>query len=154
MYCRSDNKHHLTQYRDNSTSVTASYIRGYPSYSHTTRPRVAKSSAGHAPVKCIGCISPRSRSSRPPFSCTDTLVPLTVHTLLRAFVCWTLPLFWDQLPLGYDFFSPLLSLFLSRHLFLHASPHRPLPSLGRTPGRVVLRVLSLSSISLLRADDR
>lgn len=82
-----------------------------------------------------------------------TLVPLTVHTLLRAFVCSTLPLFWDQLPLGYDVFSlsPALSLPLSLLPSLPLLLHRPLPSLSRTLGRVVLRVPSLSSISLLRA---
>lgn len=80
-------------------------------------------------------------------------MPLTVHTLLRAFVCSTLPLFWDQLPLGYDVFSlsPALSLPLSLLTSLPLLLHRPLPSLSRTLGRVVLRVPSLSSISLLRA---
>jgi len=63
------------------------------------------------------------------------LVPLTVRTLLRAFVCSTLPLFWDRLPLGYDFFS--LSPSFSLAFLLSLSPplppllHRLLPSLSR-----------------------
>lgn len=109
------------QYRDNSTSVTASCIRGYPSYSRTTRPRGAKSSAGHAPVKCIGCISPRPRSSRSP-SRTNTRASHRAHASSCICMFNSSPLLGPSCPSGTTsslFLS--LSLFLSRHLFLRFS---------------------------------
>lgn len=109
------------QYRDNSTSVTASCIRGYPSYSRTTRPRGAKSSAGHAPVKCIGCISPRPRSSRSPPR-TNTRASHRAHASSCICMFNSSPLLGPSCPSGTTsslFLS--LSLFLSRHLFLRFS---------------------------------
>lgn len=75
-------------------------------------------------MKCIGCISPLPLPLLLPLA--QTLVPLTVHTPLRAFVCPALPLPWDSCPLGYV----SLSLSLSPPLPLRL--HRPLPSLGHS----------------------
>lgn len=109
------------QYRDNSTSVSASYVRGYPSYSRTTRPRVANSSAGHAPVKCIGCISPRS--SRAP-SRTDTRASHRAHASSCICMFDSSPLLGPAAPRALSLsLAPSLPtvLFLSRHLFLRFS---------------------------------
>lgn len=108
---------------------------GDPSYSreHGALPdRGAKSSAGHAPVKCIGCISPSSLFLLLPLV-TRTLVPLTTHTFLP---CIRMPDYspspLEQLPLGYDFSSSSLSfslsVCLSVTLFLATSSAVPPPS--------------------------
>lgn len=71
-----------------------------------------------------------------------------VHTLLRAFVCSTLPLFWDRLPHGYDF---SLSLSLA-HLFFCFSTG--FSSLSQPLGRVVLRVPRAEPLFYIAATRR
>jgi len=156
---KSDNKHHLMQYRDNSTSVTAYII--HPGISVL----FSYYSVARSEVECRACTREMHRlhlSSFPflsfPFSYTNTGASHHAHasSCIRMSI---LPLFWDQLPLGYDFFlspslsPPLsLSLFLSHYLFFCFS-------IGLFPLSVarlveLFFVSSLSSISLLRADDR
>jgi len=85
----------------------------------TVRPRGAKSSAGHAPVMCIGCISPCSSLSLPfPFH-RHSRASRRARARLRASVCSPTPLSFGtaapRVPLSLS-----LSLSLSRSLFLRS----------------------------------
>lgn len=114
----------------------------YPSYSREEGALPgAKSSTRHAPVKCIGCISPRDPLPHFPFSYKHSCTCFSpcICTLLSA------PLLGPAAPRLS--LPPSFSLFLFCFLSLFLSP--PASSLSRQLGRVVLRVPSLSSIPLL-----